>query len=57
MFKYAFDYCSDRWNAPYGIPEQVFFSYLDLAYYEKYLPESVFVNLLYVIMGYIPFDS
>jgi len=38
MFKYAFDYCSQNWCGDYGIPDQVFFSYLDLGYYEMYLP-------------------
>lgn len=54
MFKYAFDYCSIVWNAPYGINETLFFSYLDIAHYERYLPEAVFVNLLYIVMGYPP---
>lgn len=57
MFKYGYDYCSSVWTAPYGIPEQVFFSYLDIAHYEKYLPETIYVNLLYVVMGYRPILS
>lgn len=51
MFKYAYDRFSLYWTSSRSDPPALFFAYFDPAHYESYLPEAVFVNILYIIMG------
>lgn len=57
MYKYSYDYVLYNWHFSNSTSQPIFFSYIDISYYEKYLSEIGFINILYTVMGYTPYHS